>query len=106
MISRLDGGMKPEVHITSYFSLETDLASELSSWPEFVSGREYDVELESADKSQRVTVKFVAGTGNEGPYVRVAASALGELFDRVLGRVAHALAAHSDYLMIHRWDRP
>lgn len=98
--------MKPEVHITSYFSLETDLAAELSSWPEFVSGREYDVDLESADRSQHVTVRFVSGTEDEGPYVRVAASAPGELFDRVLGRVTHAMAAHSDDLMIHRWDRP
>lgn len=38
-----------EVHVISYFSLETDLASEMSSWPEFKSGFGYAVELSAPD---------------------------------------------------------
>jgi hypothetical protein len=32
-----------EVHIQSYFSIETDLANEMRSWPEFTSGSGYAV---------------------------------------------------------------
>ena len=91
-----------EVHIQSYFSIETDLATEMRSWPEFRSGAGYAVELASPERTEAVSVVLVERTVDEGPYVRITASASGVLFDRVLGRVTYALAAHSDNLMIHR----
>jgi hypothetical protein len=90
-----------EVHITSYFSLETDLAAEMRSWTEFRSGSGYSVELGSPD-GETVSVRLVERTPEEAAYVRVISPAPGVLFDRVLGRVTYALAAHSDNLMIDR----
>ena len=91
-----------EVHITSYFSIETDLANEMRSWPEFKSGEGYAVELATPDSTEAVSVALVERTVDESPYVRITASAPGPLFDRVIGRVTYALAAHSDNLMIDR----
>ena len=91
-----------EVHIISYFSLETDLAIEMRSWPEFKSGSGYAVELATPDQREVVSVKLVDRTDDESAYVRVTATAPGPLFDRVLGRVTYTLAAHSDNLMIDR----
>jgi len=91
-----------EVHIISYFSLETDLADEMRSWPEFKAGSGYVVELTTPDQCEVVSVRLVERTDDESAYVRVTASAPGALFDRVLGRVTYVLAAHSDNLMIDR----
>jgi hypothetical protein len=91
-----------EVHIISYFSLKTDLADEMRSWPEFQSGSGYVVELTTPDQCEVVSVKLIERTEDESAYVRVTASAPGPLFDRVLGRVTYALAAHSDNLTIDR----
>src|SRR5262245_55313327 len=93
-------GMSAEVHIISYFSLETDLAAELRDWPEFQSGSGYTVEL--ASDAERVSVSCVDRDSEYPPYVRVVGTAKGPLFERVLGRVTYALAAHSDNLMIDR----
>jgi hypothetical protein len=90
--------MKRETHIISYFSLPTDLAGELRDWPEFVSGQEYSVDLKSS--TETVSVRYVED-GDER-YVSVSGDGVGTLFDRVLGRVIYALAAHSDNLMIDR----
>lgn len=51
--------MKREVHIISYFSLPTDLASEMREWPEFVSGHEYSVELKNVVSGEVVSVGYV-----------------------------------------------
>jgi hypothetical protein len=91
-----------EVHITSYFSLETDLAAEMRSWPEFKSGSGYSVELASTDRGETVSVRLVEATAEEHAFVRVTSPEPGALFDRVLGRVTYALAAHSDDLMLDR----
>lgn len=91
-----------EVHIISYFSTETDLAAELRSWPEFRSGAGYSVELASRDLAEAVSVHLVDSTADEYAYVRVASTAPGPLFERVLGRVSYSLAAHSDNLMLNR----
>jgi hypothetical protein len=91
-----------EVHITSYFSLETDLAAEMRSWAEFKSGSGYSVELAAADDGETVSVCLVEAAGDESAYVRVASPVPGALFDRVLGHVTYAMAAHSDNLMIDR----
>ena len=92
---------KREVHIVYYFYLPTDLAASMSQWPEFKSGKEYCVDFAAAD-GEVVTVRFESG---EDDYVAVVGIGEGQLFDRVLGRVIHALAAHSDNLMIYRWDK-
>jgi hypothetical protein len=92
---------KREVHIVSYFSLPTDLAASMREWAKFKSGEEYTVDLGAAD-GEVVTVRRESG---EVDYVAVVGRGEGHLFDRVLGRVVHGLAAHSDSLMIYRWDK-
>jgi hypothetical protein len=87
-----------EVHILSYFSLDTDLAAEMRSWAEFVSGEGFNVRLASCSEAIEVQLE----KEDEQKYVAVRGSGKGELFDRVLGRVIHALAAHSDNLMVDR----
>lgn len=94
--------MAPRITIISYFSLETDLAGEMRSWPEFVSGSGYDVELKVPDSDERVSVRYVTGDGENYDHVDVTATGTGLLFDRVLGRVIHALSAHSDDLVVSR----
>jgi hypothetical protein len=87
-----------EVHILSYFSLETDLAAEMHTWVEFISGEGYSVRLASPSE----TVEVSLAEEEEQKYVVVRGTGTGELFDRVLGRVIHALAAHSDNLVVDR----
>ena len=74
----------------------------MRSWPEFVAGTGYDVELAAPDSEERVTVRYVTAGGDGFDYVEVTAIAEGTLFDRVLGRVIYALAAHSDNLQVRR----
>jgi hypothetical protein len=93
--------MNREVHIISYFSLPTDLAAAMGDWPEFVAGHEYTVDLKSSDSGEAVSVRFVED--GEERYVAVSGTGAGPLFDRVLGRVIYALAAHSDNLMVDRY---
>ena len=90
-----------EVHIVSYFSLPTDLADSMRNWAEFKGGEEYSVDLASPD-GEVVTVRKESG---DDDYVAVVGIGNGHLFDRVLGHVVHALAAHSDNLMVYRWDK-
>jgi hypothetical protein len=95
--------MKRETRIRSYFSLPTDLAGEMRGWPEFVAGRDYTVELKSADTGEVVSVKYV-DEEDVGfvAYVAVCSPDAGPLFDRVLGRVVYALSEQSDDLMVDR----
>lgn len=86
----------------SYFSLETDLANEMRSWPEFRSGSGYDVQLATSDQAEVVSVSLVERNADESAYVRIAGTAGGPLFDRVLGRVTYALATDSDNLIVDR----
>ena len=51
--------MNREVHIRSYFSLPTDLAAEMRGWPEFVSGKEYSVDLKSVASGEVVSVRYI-----------------------------------------------
>jgi hypothetical protein len=92
--------MNREVHIISYFSLPTDLAAEMRDWPEFVAGEDYSVDLRCPTVGETVAVRFVEE--GQDQYVSVIGSGPGALFDRVLGRVVYALAAHSNNLMIDR----
>jgi hypothetical protein len=93
-----------QVRIVSYFSLPTDLAAEMQSWPEFVSGSGYRVSLSS--ENERVNVALITESEEEGKYVVVRGEGDGPLFQRALGCVAYALAGHSDDISIMRWSYP
>jgi len=73
----------------------------MRDWPEFVSGQEYSVDLKSSDSGETVVVGYVEN--GEEHYVSVRGEGSGTLYDRVLGRVIYALAAHSDNLMVDRY---
>jgi hypothetical protein len=92
--------MTRHITILSYFSLPTDLAGEMSDWPEFVSGEGYAVNLKDTVTGALVTVKLIEEDGQA--YVVVDAPVPSSLFDRVIGRVIYALAADSDNLMVDR----
>ena len=94
--------MRREVHIQSYFSLPTDLAGQMMSWPEYEDGSEYDVSLLNAESGERVQVRYVSAD-DETDYVSVCSENPGQLFDRVLGVVVYSLSQHSDTLMVHKW---
>jgi hypothetical protein len=92
--------MTREIHIRGYFSLPTDLAAQLCDWPEYVEGKDYDVEMKSIESGETVTVRFTED--EDGRYVAVSGLGVGLLFDKVLGRVIYALSAHSDSLLIDK----
>jgi hypothetical protein len=79
--------------------MSTDLATEMREWPEFVAGDGYSVDLKDDATSEAVSVRFEV---EEDSYIKVSALSSGQLYDRVVGRVVHALSAHSDYLMVGR----
>ena len=89
-----------DVRLDSYFSLSTDLAAELSSLAAFVSGHEYEVDLRSTDEVVLVRLEEDEGTR----FVRVRGNGDGPLFHQVLGKVIHALSAHSDDVWLTRWS--
>jgi len=95
----------PEIHIQSYFSLETDLAKEFGSWPEFIGGQDYDVLLRSSG-GEEVATKYVVEIEDEceNKYVKVEGNRNGPLFQRVLGHATYILAQHSDNLTVHKWS--
>ena len=97
---------EPEVHIRSYFSLETNLAKEFSCWSEFVEGDGYNVLLRSQD-GEEVSTKFISKTENENEeqYVIIKGNQYDLLFQRVLGHATYFLAQHSDNLLIHEWSK-
>jgi hypothetical protein len=95
---KFTGFIMKRIRITSYFSLPTDLAEQMRGWPEFVAGDGYSVDLKDTASGEAVSVRYVEE--DEDPYVIVETSNAGELFDRVLGRVVSALAAHSDNLLV------
>jgi hypothetical protein len=90
------------VHVKSYFSLETDLARILSDWPEFQTGAGYAADLRSADATEQVTVRFIENEDER--FVAVSSDRAGLLFFSVLGAVIYALGAHSDTLLVDRWE--
>ncbi|QDT40918.1 hypothetical protein Pan241w_09770 [Gimesia alba] len=90
----------PEVHIESYFSIETDLAQSFREWSEFVKGEGYCVELQS-DDGGLVLINLIQ-TDEERPLILVKSDHEGELFQRALGLTTYLLAGHSDCVMVHR----
>jgi hypothetical protein len=93
---------KYEVRIDSYFSLPTDLASEMQAWPEFVEGKEYAVTLRTATEEVSTSLEHDEGQ----PYVFVRGTGEGQLFYRALGLTLYALAGHSDdvWPRVTRWS--
>lgn len=89
------------VRIDSYFTLPTDLASAMRSWPEFVSGDGYRVEL--ADGGAHVNVSLVPAVADDCQHVIVQGDSADRLFQAVLGHVTYQMAAHSDNLTICWW---
>lgn len=92
--------MTREVHIISYFSLPTDLAAAMRDWPEFITGQGYSVELACPASGEAIRVRLVEE--REECYVSVSSVGDSFLFEKVLGRVVYALAAHSDHLLVDR----
>lgn len=85
-----------EVRVTSYFSRPTDLAGAMRSWPEFIVGDGYSVQLRSDFGLTHVDLH------GEPDYVSVIGPATDPLFERVLGTVIYELSAHSDNLLVTR----
>jgi hypothetical protein len=91
------------LRIDSYFSLDTDLAAEMSDWPEFVKGFEYSVDLKDSVTNEEVTVRLIEPkTDDDHPHVQIHSNQYGALFDRVAGRTVFAMSAHTDNLMVAR----
>jgi hypothetical protein len=88
--------------IDSYFSLPSDLAYAMSSWPEFVEGSGYMVRLRS--ESESISVDYVTGDDEDSNHVVVRATGSGPLFHAVLGCAAYELAVHSDNVCVARWN--
>ena len=93
--------MTNQVQIVSYFSIPTDLASEMRDWEEFVSGEGYTVDLKNAETGEIVSVRYVEKE-DDFDYVIVECNFPSELFDRVVGRAIRSLVMHSDNLMVYR----
>ena len=91
----------PEIRVQSYFSLPTDLAGEMCSWPEYIRGEGYSVDLSDSATGDAVTVRYIV---DENDYVLIKSDSPGLLFDRAVGRVVEALSRHSDTLHVHRAD--
>jgi hypothetical protein len=92
--------MKKLLHIRTYDSIPTDLAGEMRSWREFVSGAAHTVHLRDERSGQEVSV-CMRHTSDDFPTVIVEGSSQGPLLDRVLGRTIQALSEHSDHLMVY-----
>ncbi|HEX8410439.1 MAG TPA: hypothetical protein VF883_16355 [Thermoanaerobaculia bacterium] len=74
----------------------------MRTWPEFVRGEEYSVELERDD--EQVSVFMVERSVDDHAYVVVRGEFGGRLFLLVVGAVTYALAAHSDDVTVMRWE--
>lgn len=77
--------MRREIKIISYFSLSTNVAGELSGWPEFVAGDGYTVDLAETASSETVNVRLIKQP--EAQYVAVNGTRSSTLFAQVLGRL-------------------
>ena len=91
------------LRVRSYLSLATDLAAEMRAWPEFEGGAGYDVDLRERATGEAVTVRLVED--GDDAHVAITGETGGPLFDRAAGRVAYAMSAHSDHLLVDRHVR-
>ncbi len=92
--------MNKALRIGSYFSLPTDLAGEMRTWPEFVAGEGYSVDLKHPETGETVRVRYVEL--DEVPWIIVDSPAAGGLFDQVVGRIVEAMSHHSDNVWVDR----
>jgi len=92
--------VKRSVRIGSYFCFPVDLAAEMSSWPEFISGKGYSVTLTTNSESVSTSFEY----DEEHRYVSVHGEGDGELFLRVLGIVVWALSSASEDVLVTRWS--
>ncbi len=92
--------MRKLLHIRTYDSIPTDLAGEMRSWREFVSGAAYTVHLLDERSGEEISV-CMRETSDDFATVIVEGSSQGPLLDRVLGRTIQALSKHSDNLMVY-----
>ena len=76
----------------------------MQSWPEFVRGEEYTVELAAED--EQVFITMVDRTEDDSAHVLVRGEFGGRLFLLALGAVTYELAAHTDDLSVMRWEGP
>ena len=90
---------QPEVHIQSYFSIDTDLASGFSQWPEFVGGQDYNVILRARDGTE-VTIELIQK--DETEFVSIKSNNDSMLFQQALGLATYLLSKHSDNIIISR----
>ena len=74
----------------------------MRTWPEFVKGRGYSVDLESEHES--VTVRLVKARRDDAQHVVVRGEEGGRLFLLVLGYVTYALSENSDEIWVMRWN--
>ena len=93
--------MREQIHIATYDSIPTDLAAEMRTWPEFLSGEGYVVKLRDEKTSDDVSV-WMSDDPADFPTVIVEGRPRTSLFDKVVGRVIQALAEHSDDLRVCR----
>ncbi len=93
--------MKPRALIFSHWTHETDLAALLGGWPEFVRGEAYDVDLRDGD--DEIELRLVRE--DDDRWLLVSSNAACPLLDRVLGRVALAMARTSA-IQLHAIDTP
>jgi hypothetical protein len=96
--------MNRTTRIDSYFSIPTDLAAEFSEWPEFATGRGYDVDLKSELESVRIRLVPEDERGEDSKHVVVVGEGHGRLFEAALGCVIRAMCQHSDNLTVTQWD--
>ena len=91
--------MKKQLHIRTYDSIPTDLAGEMRSWREFVSGAAYTAHLRDEQTGEEVSVSM-RDSPDDFPTVIVEGPSRSPLLDRVLGRAIQALSEHSDNLLV------
>ena len=93
--------MTREVRVDSYFSLEADLAEEMRTWPEFVSGEGYSCLLRAGSEVVETRLENDEGT----PFVLIRGEGNGRLFSAVVGAVFWKMSGCSDNVWpsITRW---
>lgn len=92
---------KYRVRIDSYFSLPTDLSSELNELPQFSRGVGYLVELKS--KAGGVATELVPACDHDNQYVLVTGENDESLFYIVLGIVVNSMSKNSDNVSVSQW---
>lgn len=76
----------------------------MNTWPEFVEGIEYSVDLRDSVTDEAVSVRLIdPKTDDDHPHIQIRSNKYGTLFERVVGRAVFAMSAHTDNLVLMRW---